>query len=241
MTLGLMGTGRGACPRDAWCRTFSARINIMYAMSDYLVVPQRLSRMREVLSRRQPDLRVFLERVVNYHNVSAILRTADAVGVFHVHYYHEGELPINEAISCGAHKWLRLHRESDVKKALKRLRGKGYQLVATGLFPETIDFRSVDYTKPTVIIVGHELEGISEIVRQEADVIVKIPMYGMVQSLNVSVATAVVLYEAERQRASKGFYDETRLSEDEINTVLQEWAYEVVLREKARGRLRSRG
>ncbi len=210
-------------------------------MKDYLVVPQRLARMQEVLARRQPDLRIFLERVVNYHNVSAILRTADAVGVFHVHYYHEGDLPINDAISCGAHKWLRLHQEMDVAQALRHLKEKGHQLVATGLFPETIDFREVDYTKPTVIIVGHELEGISETVRQAADVIVKIPMYGMVQSLNVSVATAVVLYEAERQRAAQGFYAKPRLSEEEIEAVIQEWAYEVVLKEKARGRLRSRG
>jgi len=178
--------------------------------------------------------------VVNYHNVSAILRTADAVGVFHVHYYHEGDLPINDAISCGAHKWLRLHREEDVAEALARLKEAGHQLVATGLFPETVDFREVDYTKPTVVIVGHELEGISETVRQAADVIVKIPMYGMVQSLNVSVATAVVLYEAERQRAAKGLYAQARLSEEEIEAVIQEWAYEVVLKEKARGRLRSR-
>ncbi len=210
-------------------------------MKEYLVVPQRLARMREVLSRRQPDLRIFLERVVNYHNVSAILRTADAVGVFHVHYYHEGDLPINDAISCGAHKWLRLHQEEDVAVALAHLKDAGYQLVATGLFPETVDFREVDYTKPTVVIVGHELEGISDTVRQAADVIVKIPMYGMVQSLNVSVATAVVLYEAERQRAAKGLYASPRLSEEEMETVIQEWAYEVVLKEKARGRLRSRG
>ncbi len=205
---------------------------------DFLVIPERLARMKAVLTRRQPDLRLFMERVVNYHNVSAILRTADAVGIFHIHYYHEGELPINEAITCGAHKWLMLHRETDVYEGLQHLKTQGYQLIATGLFPETIDFRQVDYTKPTVIIVGHELEGISETVRKEADVIVKIPMHGMVQSLNVSVATGIILYEAERQREAKGMYDRGRLSEEEIEKILQKWAYEEVIKEKARGRLR---
>ncbi len=205
---------------------------------ELLVVPQRLARMKEILARRQPDLRVFLERVVNYHNVSAILRTADAVGVLHVHYFHQDEIPINEAITRGAHRWLLLHREEDVKEGLKRLKEAGFQLVGTGLFPETVHFREVDYTKPTVIIVGHELEGISETVRELADAIVKIPMYGMVQSLNVSVATGVILYEAERQRESRGLYESgPHLSEEEMEAILREWAYERVLKDKARGRI----
>ncbi len=207
-------------------------------MEELLVIPERLARIKEVLSRRQPDLRLFLERVVNYHNVSAILRTADAVGVLHVHYFHEGELPINDAITRGAHRWLILHREKEVASGLRLLKEAGFQLVGTGLFPETVDFREVDYTKPTVVIVGHELEGISETVRQEADLIVKIPMYGMVQSLNVSVATGVILYEAERQRRQKGLYDAPRLSPEEMEAIIKEWAYTRVIQEKARGRLR---
>ncbi|AEH45723.1 tRNA guanosine-2'-O-methyltransferase [Thermodesulfatator indicus DSM 15286] len=208
-------------------------------MKDFLVIPERLARIKEVLERRQPDLRLFLERVVNYHNVSAILRTADAVGVLHVHYFHEGELPINDAITCGAHRWLLLHREEKVKEALTKLRDQGFQLVATGLFPETIDFREVDYTRPTVIIVGHELEGISETVRELAHAVVKIPMHGMVQSLNVSVATGIILYEAERQRKEKGLYEISHLSEEEIESILEDWAYHRVIKDKARGRLSS--
>ncbi len=206
-------------------------------MKEPLVIETRLSRINAVLDKRQPDLRVFMERVVNYHNVSAILRTADAVGVLHVHYFHEGELPINDAVTRGAHQWLVLHREEDVARGLERLKSAGYQIVATGLFPETIHFREVDYTRPTVIVVGHELEGISEVVRQRADLIVKIPMYGMVQSLNVSVATAVVLYEAERQRVLAGLYDTPRLSAEEREEILKRWTYENVIRKKARGRL----
>ncbi len=206
-------------------------------MKEPLVIETRLSRINAVLDKRQPDLRVFMERVVNYHNVSAILRTADAVGVLHVHYFHEGELPINDAVTRGAHQWLVLHREEDVARGLERLKSAGYQIVATGLFPETIHFREIDYTRPTVIVVGHELEGISEVVRQKADLIVKIPMYGMVQSLNVSVATAVVLYEAERQRVLAGLYDTPRLSAEEREEILKRWTYENVIRKKARGRL----
>ena len=205
-----------------------------------LVVETRLQRLTDVLRHRQPDLRVFMERVVNYHNVSAILRTSDAVGVLHVHYFHEGELPVNEAVSCGAHQWLFLHREEDVAQGLRRLKAEGYQIVATGLFPEAIPFREVDYTRPSVIVVGHELEGISPEVHKLADYVVKIPMYGMVQSLNVSVATAVILYEAERQRHAAGYYQTPRLSEEEIESILGQWAYEDVIRKKARGRLKGK-
>ncbi|NPB09437.1 MAG: tRNA (guanine-N2)-dimethyltransferase [Thermodesulfobacteria bacterium] len=206
-------------------------------MKEHLVVETRLARINDVLDRRQPDLRVFMERVVNYHNVSAILRTADAVGVLHVHYFHEDDLPINDAVTRGAHQWLILHREENVAEGLRRLKASGFQIVATGLFPETVHFREVDYTRPTVIVVGHELLGISEEVREEADIIVKIPMYGMVQSLNVSVATAVVLYEAERQRVAAGFYDTPRLSEEERREILDRWTHEHVIRKKARGRI----
>ena len=207
-------------------------------MAPNLVVETRMNRLLEVLRHRQPDLRVFMERVVNHHNVSAILRTSDAVGVLHVHYFHEEGLPINEAVTCGAHQWLFLHREEDVAQGLRRLKAQGFQIVATGLLPKTIHFRQVDYTRPTVIVVGHELEGISQEVQELADCIVKIPMYGMVQSLNVSVATAVVLYEAERQRIEAGFYATPRLSEEEIEEILNKWAYEDVIRKKARGRLK---
>ena len=98
----------------------------------------------------------------------------------------------------------------------------------------SVHFRSVDYTKPTVIVVGNELEGVSEEVGKVADVNVVIPMYGMAQSLNVSVATAVLLYEAERQRSQRGLYEKPQLTLEEIKAILKKWAYEDVIEDRSR-------
>lgn len=190
--------------------------------------PQRLERIQEVLARRQPTLRVFMDEVVNEHNFSAILRTCDAVGVLYVHFtYTRGEvLPISNRITQGAHHWLRLIRESDPLEALERLRREGFQIVATVPDPHALDFRAVDYTAPTVILVGNEARGVRPDLLQAATHRIWIPMHGMAQSLNVSVATAVILYEAERQRKRAGMYDRPQLTPQETEALLQAWTLE---------------
>jgi tRNA (guanosine-2'-O-)-methyltransferase len=203
---------------------------------NYLVEPQRLKRLVEVLLRRQKDLILFSENVKNEHNFSAIIRTCDAVGVLNIYYTYDGNKTkiYNEHITMGSHKWVFLHRVENAVETLKGLKEKGFQIVATRLVGNSVHFREVDYTKPTVIVVGNELEGVSEEVASVADYNVVIPMYGMAQSLNVSVATAVILYEAERQRSAKGFYDKPQLSLEEIKQILKKWAYEDVILDRKR-------
>ncbi|NPA79981.1 MAG: tRNA (guanosine(18)-2'-O)-methyltransferase TrmH [Thermotogae bacterium] len=206
----------------------------------FLVSDRRLRRILEVLKRRQRDLRVFVENVKNEHNFSAILRTCDAVGVMYVHYYYEGEsLPINREISRGSERWVALVREEDTLKALRRLKEEGYQVVATHLSAESRDFRDVDYTRPTVIVLGNEDSGVSDAVLDVADHNVIIPMYGMVQSLNVSVANALLLYEAQRQRLNAGMYDRQSLTPEEFDRFLRLWTHERIVAEglrRAKGR-----
>ena len=201
----------------------------------YLVEPQRLRRLLEVLLKRQKDLILFSENVKNEHNFSAIIRTCDSVGVLNIYYTYEGNKTkiYNEHITMGSHKWVFLHRVQNAVGTLLKLKKEGFQIVATRLVGDSIHFREVDYTKPTVVVVGNELEGVSEETASVADYNVVIPMYGMAQSLNVSVATAVILYEAERQRSQKGFYKKPQLSLEEIKQILRKWAYEDVIKEKA--------
>ena len=108
--------------------------------------------------------------------------------------------------------------------------------MVTWLGVDTLDFREVDYTKPTVIVVGNEVEGVSKELLPFATHKIKIPMVGMVQSLNVSVATGVILYEAYRQREKAGLYEEPQLTRQEIKEILYKWGYENVLKSKARSR-----
>ncbi len=198
----------------------------------YLVLDRRLEKFREVLRKRQKDLIVFFDNVRNEHNFSAILRTCDAVGVLRVYYYSEGEILINEGISIGAQKWLFVERVTDPVRKLENLKEEGFQIVTTWLGEDSRDFREVDYTRPTVLVVGNELKGVSEKVLKLSDRKVKIPMMGMVRSLNVSVATAVILYEAQRQRWEKGMYKNPTLSEEEMEEIIYKWAYEDVIKNR---------
>ena len=200
----------------------------------YLVLDRRLERLRRVLERRQKDLILFVDNVKNEHNFSALVRTCDAVGVLRIYYFCEGnrEVPINEGISLGSERWVFIERVQDKVSKLRSLKDQGFQIVATWLGDGSVDFRGVDYTVPTVIVVGNEIKGVSEEVLSVADVKVRIPMFGMAGSLNVSVATGVILYEAERQREEKGMYRRPSLSEDEIERILRIWAYEDVIKRK---------
>ncbi len=189
------------------------------------LTPQRLKRFREVLERRQKDLIVFAEDVKNEHNFSAIIRTCDAVGVMKVLYSSEAKkIPLNEGITVGSEKWVEVERVQDPIRKLTELKKLGFQIVATYISSESVNFREVDYTKPTVIVVGNELKGVSEEVLKVSNRKIVIPMVGMARSLNVSVATAVILYEAQRQREEKGMYDKPSLSEEEIEGILEKWA-----------------
>ncbi|WP_281347169.1 TrmH family RNA methyltransferase [Thermosulfurimonas marina] len=200
----------------------------------YLVLPRRLARMREVLARRQKDLVLFLDRVKNEHNFSALIRTAEAVGLQEIWYGFEEpyEAPINVGVTLGAHRWVFLRKTEDPRATLEDFRNRGFQVVVTWLGAGTRDFREVDYTRPTVIVVGNEVEGVSPELLPLATHRIMIPMVGMVRSLNVSVATAVILYEAFRQREAAGLYERPQLSSSEIEAILRKWAYEDVLRQR---------
>jgi len=161
------------------------------------------------MKNRQQDLALYLYKVSNPHNLSAIIRTAEAVGIPDIYFTMAEGLPfeISSSVTMGAHKWINLHEIKDPEKFLDEMKEKGYNLVATALREDAIPFRNYDFTQKTLIIMGNESKGLDDWVIEKADYTIIIPMYGMVQSLNVSVATAVILYEALRQREEKGLYN----------------------------------
>ncbi|KKC28601.1 MULTISPECIES: TrmH family RNA methyltransferase [Caldanaerobacter] len=202
-----------------------------------IVLEDRLKRFYEVLQKRQKDFVVFVDDVTNEHNFSAILRTCDAVGVMRVYYFSEAKkgIEINEAVSMAANRWLFIERVYDREKAIKELKEReNLQVVVTWLDESSKDFREIDYTKPTLLVVGNELKGVSEDILNLADERIVIPMMGMVQSLNVSVATGIILYEALRQRLDKGMYLKPTLSEKEIEEIIMKWNNDIIARRKER-------
>ena len=186
----------------------------------------RHNRIRAVLDKRQPDLTVLLEQVHKPHNLSAILRSCDAVGVLEAYCVAlEGRPATFNETSASAEKWVPLRTFDTTEQAFLNLKAKGFQILATHLSESALDYREMDYTKPTCILLGAEKWGVSEAAARASDANIIIPMNGMVQSLNVSVAAAVILFEAQRQRQKAGMYDMVRLESHHYQTLEYEWLY----------------
>ena len=128
----------------------------------------------------------------------------------------------------GTKKWMKVNKHRSTEDCLNHLKQQGLQIIATSLCDSTKDYRDIDYTKPTAIMVGEELEGISEQAKQMADENISIPMVGMVQSLNVSVASGVLLAEVQRQRQAAGLYAGPRIDSALYRRLLFEWAHPAV-------------
>jgi len=190
------------------------------------MTPERFAKLQHALDRRQPDLSVFMDSVNKSHNFSAIIRTADAVGIQRLHAVSESDtMRRHHMIAGGAKHWVAVTTHRSTRAALAVLRAEGWQLVAAHVGPETRDYREVDYTKKVAIMVGAELVGLSDTALAAADHLVSIPMHGLGASLNVSVAVSVILLEAERQRLAAGFYAKSRLTPEERERTLFEWSY----------------
>lgn len=189
------------------------------------ITPRRLARMRGTLARRQPDLAVVLENLSDPHNVSACLRTCDAVGAGSAHLlYWIEEIPIvHGGVAASAQRWLDVQQHASVDACFAALRERGMTIYATTLGEASVELYDLDLTKPCAIVLGNESRGVSDEAIAAADGTVFIPMMGMVESLNVSVACAVTLYEALRQRRAAGRYAAAALPDDELDARLRAW------------------
>lgn len=180
---------------------------------------------------RQHDLTVCMEQVHKPHNVSAVIRTADAVGIHEVHaVWPSVRMRTMVSASAGSNSWVKVKTHRHIAEAVRHLKDQGMQVLATNLSPEAVDFREIDYTLPTCILMGQEKTGITPEALALADRDIIVPMVGMVQSLNVSVASALILYEAQRQRQNAGMYkrENSMLPEEEQQRLLFEGGYPVL-------------
>lgn len=189
------------------------------------VTPRRRARIFQVLSQRQPDLTLVLANIHDPHNVSAIYRSCDAFGVSRVHlYYTDTPFPaLGRKSSASARKWVESERHRDRGALFAALRGQGMQVLATSCSSEARPLREWDFLRPTAVILGNEHEGVDETLLAEADGRLYIPMHGMIQSLNVSVAAAVILAEAARQREAAGYYATPRMDAATLDATLADW------------------
>ncbi len=186
---------------------------------------ERIAKVREVLSRRQPDLRVVLENIAITHNASAVIRTCDAAGILDVDIISTGPEPllVNKAISTRAEKWVRLHTHASTRECLSALRKKGFKIAVTCLGEGSMLYSDLDYAQKLALVFGNESDGVTADALNLADYRIKIPMVGMVRSLNLSVSVGIVLFEAFTKRSAKGFYGRRRLPPREFAALFREW------------------
>lgn len=188
------------------------------------MTPERLARIKQTLDRRQPDLSVLTDQVHKPRNLSAILRSCDAFGLAHMHvvWPREGFRTFRKTAG-GSYNWVKTHTHRTMPEAIGTLKGQGHKLYAAQLSDRAIDYRDADFTVPCTVILGNEVDGVSAEAAELADEHIVIPMMGMVESLNVSAACAIILSEAQRQRSEAGLYNQRRLPEEEYQRLLFCW------------------
>jgi tRNA (guanosine-2'-O-)-methyltransferase len=188
-----------------------------------VLTPERRQRFDEVWGHRNSCLRLVLENIYQSLNASAIVRTADALGIHHLHIV-EDEHPwtINRKISKGALDWLQLENTKSVENTLLSLKSKGFQIAVTDFTPDSISIYDYNPTSPVAVVMGTELTGISETARKMADVSLVIPMMGFTQSLNVSVAAGIVLSQLSPK--TRALNDTFPYSEEQRLNAMLHWS-----------------
>ena len=191
------------------------------------MTPERFQKIKDILNKRQPDMTIVLDNVHKPHNLAAIIRSCDAVGISDIHGIssNEQKVGINLKSASGSNHWVNLHIHYSISNVISELKQSDFSIYAANGSAKAIDYRKVDYTKPSVIVLGAELDGISSETLDMVDEEIKIPMQGMVESLNVSVANAVILFEAQRQRQQAGLYEKCRLDKNTVDKLLFELSY----------------
>lgn len=186
---------------------------------------RRRNKIVNVLAKRQPDLTLVMENIHDPHNVSAMLRSADAVGIHEVNLvYTKEKFPrIGSKSSSSANKWIQRRKFSSIQECYDTLRAEGFQILATRLDDSARQLYEFDLVQPTAFVFGNEHAGVSDDAARLADATLYIPMMGMIQSLNVSVACAVTIYESLRQRLQNKKYDMPGFERSMMEELIHEW------------------
>ncbi len=187
---------------------------------------ERIERIQTVLEKRQPTLTVVFENVWDPHNLSACLRSCDAVGILKVHLVYDGTHPfpkLAEQSSASAKKWIQSSRYKSIEECYTVLRDEGKKIFTTHLAKDAVSIYDFDFTQPVALVFGNEHAGVSDKAVELADGNIIIPQIGMIKSLNISVACAVTVFEAYRQRDAFGMYKTPQIPMLEYENILKEW------------------
>ncbi len=187
---------------------------------------ERFERLTSVLHKRQPDITVVLENVFDPHNVSAVMRTCDAIGIQEI-YILNNRIPPHKKwgyrSSSTAAEWLTIHQYVDVNECLDELRKRYSKIYTTHLSETATELYDINMTESVAFVFGNEHFGVSDDIKKLADDDFIIPQVGIIKSLNISVAVAVTLYEAYRQKKLAGHYDRIKLEDAKLTKLKTDW------------------
>ena len=191
------------------------------------MTPERRDKLTNVLNKRQNDITIVLENVFDPHNISAVMRSCDAVGIQDI-YILNTKIPRHKKwgakSSSSAAKWLTIHQFENAEECFVSLRERYSTILTTHLSSDAVDLYSVDLTTSIALVFGNEHSGVSDEIRSLADGNFVIPQMGIIRSLNISVACAVTLYEAFRQKTTAGHYNQPKLHDVRYKELFDEWA-----------------
>jgi tRNA (guanosine-2'-O-)-methyltransferase len=209
-----MRRGRGGVIGEGICAIFAG------------MTPERKAKLESVLAHRQPDITIVLENVFDPHNISAVMRTCDAVGVQDI-YILNTRIPRHKKwgsrSSSSAAKWLTIHQFTNLEECVAQLRSRYQRILTTHLSTDAVSLHEIDFTESIALVFGNEHSGVSDEMRAVADGNFIIPQVGIIRSLNISVACAVTLYEAFRQKHKAGQYADRRMSDAQYTHLMDEW------------------
>ena len=193
------------------------------------MTPERTEKLLKVLHKRQHNLTVVMENVQDPHNISAVMRTCDAVGIQDI-YILNTKIPRHEKFgaksSSSALKWLTIHQFDNNEECFAALRKNYTKIFTTHLSSDAVGLYEIDFTQSVALVFGNEHAGVTDEVRNLADGNFLIPQMGIIQSLNISVACAVSIYEALRQKNNAGHYNQISMPKDRMEILLNEWGFE---------------
>ncbi|NIG53582.1 RNA methyltransferase [Chitinophaga sp. Cy-1792] len=193
------------------------------------MTPERRERVLSALNKRQGNLTVILDDVEDPHNISAVMRTCDSVGIQEI-FVIKTKLPRHKRwgfrSSSGANKWVTVHQFDNIQDCVAAVRSKYDKILTTHLAQDAVSLYDIDFTASIALVFGNEQKGVSEELIAVSDGNFIIPQMGMIKSLNISVACAVTIYEAMRQKMLAGHYNQPGLPEAEYNALLEQWGYE---------------
>lgn len=192
------------------------------------MTPERIERLEFVLNKRQPDLSVVLENVFDPHNISAVMRTCDAVGIQDIYILNHKIPPHRKwgaKSSSSAAKWLSIHQFTNAEECFTELRKHYKKIYTTHLSSDAVSLHELNLTEPVALVFGNEHSGVSEEIIAMADGNFIIPQTGIIKSLNISVACAVTLYEAFRQKNNAGHYNQPKLEGGQLEMLRTNWGF----------------